>query len=85
MRDGDQFGPKPEALAERSRQGGRDCIVSFTYPERARWNRLLSTGKLIDEREERQFVGIRQEKPAQAIHGQPELRVRMMLVEPPED
>ena len=82
MRERHDVGAQMQPIAERRSQRGREAIVAaLDAIHRARCRRLAGR-ELIEQRDERQLVGIGQEEAAQPGGRRPHLGVGPDLVEP---
>ena len=82
MRQRDELGVELHARAERRGQGRSDAIVSpFDAVHRASRRRVVR-GKLVDERDQRELLGIGEKKSAHPGGGCTQLAIGLHFVEP---
>ena len=83
MRDGNDVGVEVKAIAERRRErGGETVVAALDAVHRAGQWAVVVGGELIDQRDERELVGIGQKESAKACRGRPQLCVGFRTVEP---
>ena len=82
VRQRDDVGVEVEAIAERRRERRGEPIVASLDAIHGAGRRRLAFRELIDERDERQLVGIGEKKSAEAGRGRPQLRVGLHLIQP---
>ena len=85
MRHGDELGVELNAIADRPGERGRQPIVAAGDAVHRRAGGLIGRRELIDERDDRQLLGIGEEEAAQAGGGRPQVGVRPHIVEPLRD
>jgi hypothetical protein len=79
----DELGVEPQPVAEA--RGHRQCEPIVAAVDAVHLARLVGSRELIDERDERQLVGIGQEESAQADGRHAQFLVRLPIVEPLRD
>ena len=85
VRDGDELGAQPHPIAQRFGKRGGEPIVASADAVHGAARRRIVRRELIDEREERQLLGISQEEAAEAEGRGPQLVIGPGLVEPLRD
>jgi hypothetical protein len=81
VRYGDKLGAQADPVAEERGEGGREPIVSALDAVHPAARGIIAR-ELIDERQQRELVWIREEEAPQGSRGRPQLGVRIRLVEP---